>query len=258
MEGLGQGALFATRLLDPDDAEMNGADDSAWGQVFNAGKGAFDYAKNAIANPAGVAADLQNLGHRLYVDTVPSATPMADTFGGEMARNFNLGGNQGELDWDLGSLVFGGAASKALRGLGSMAEASGPAKFVAQGFSPAEADYLAAPYQGMGHHFVPRNGMKPIQLPQGLSDSPFNVLNPTGMSRGDFYELHYKVDPDFHGTRLGAAAGGRGWSGKKIGLQKYGPWASLWHGSPAPLNATAGAAGLAGFAGYQPNGAGSP
>ena len=258
VKGLGQGLLFATRLLDPDDAETNGADESAWGQVFNAGKGAIDYVKNGVANPDSVANDVQNLGRRLYVETAPSATPEADTLSGELSRNFNLGRNQGELGWDVGSLLFGGAASKALRGLGSTAEAGSAAKFVAQGFSPSQADYLAAPYEGMGHHFVPRNALKPVQLPKTLSDSPFNVLKPTGMSRGDFYELHFGVDPGFNSANLPRNVGGGTWNGKVLGVHEYGPWASVWHGSPAPLNAAAGAAGMAGLANYDPSGDGEP
>jgi hypothetical protein len=253
-KGLGQGLLFAGRLLDPYDAEENGADNSAWGQVMNAGKGVLDYAKNRIANPASVENDLQNLGHQLYVDTVSSATPTGGTFAGEMSRNYNLGRNQGELGWDVGSLLFGGAASKALRGLSSTGKSGGAAKFLAQGFSPSQADYLAEPYDGMGHHFVQRSVANTIGLPKPVTDSPFNVLKPNGMSRGDFYELHYGVDPDFYGTGLGARAGGGGWSGKKLGLPKYRLGASLWNGSPAPLNAAVGVAGLVGLPNYEPSG----
>lgn len=30
------------------------------------------------------------------------------------------------------------------------------AKYIEQGISPVQAEYLATEYQGMGHHFVPR------------------------------------------------------------------------------------------------------
>jgi hypothetical protein len=137
------------------------------------------------------------------------------TFGGEVHRNFDLGRNQGELDWDIASLLFGGAASKALRGVGSATEGGGVAKFIGQGFGPSQADYLATLYDGMGHHFLPRNALKPIQLPRVLSDSPLNVLKPTGMNRGDFYEVHYAVDPYFNAAKpphpiQAEAAGSRG------------------------------------------------
>jgi hypothetical protein len=252
-EGVGQGVNFATRLPNPFDALVNGPANSAWGQLVNAANGTAGYVEKGIAHPASVASDLQKLGHQLYVNTVPSATPTAGTFGGEMARNFRLGANQGELGWDMGSLLFGGAASKALRGLGARAEASGPAKFVAQGFSPAQADYLAAPYEGMGHHFVQRWAAKAIGLPSGLTDSVFNVLKPTRISRGDFYGLHYGVDPHFESANLPKAVGGGTWIGEDLGLQKYGPWASLWHGSPAPLNTVVGTAAVNNAANFDPD-----
>lgn len=254
IDGLGQGVDFERRLLDPVDAKINGAANSALGRLSNAANGAVDYIEKGIADPGGVASDFKRLGHQLYVDTVPSATPMANTFGAEMARNFRLGANQGELGWDIGSLLFGGPAAKALPRLAAVAEETGPAKFIDQGFSPEKAEYLAAPYDGMGHHNFPRNALKPIQLPQLLSDSIFNVLKPNGMSRGDFYELHYRVDPRFHGTGFPGAVGGGGWSGKKIGLEKYGPVGRLWNGSPAALNAAAGIAGAAGLTDYRADG----
>lgn len=53
------------------------------------------------------------------------------------------------------------------------------------------------------------------------------------VSRGDFYELHYKVDPRFHGTSVL----GERWSGRDLGLDRHGLAGQLWHGSPAPLKA---------------------
>jgi hypothetical protein len=255
-EGMGQGLNYGIRLLNPAEAQINGPAHSALGQLTQAANGVVDYVEKGIAHPSGVASDVRKMGHQLYVDTSPSATPMANTFGGEMARNFNLGANQGELGWDMASLLFGGAASKALRGIGPMAEASGPAKFIAQGFSPAQADYLAAPYEGMGHHFVQRWAAKAIGLPSGLTDSVFNVLKPTRISRGDFYGLHYRVDPYFRRAGLPEEVGGGSWIGKNTGLQKYGPWASLWYGSPAPLNAMVGAAAVNNLTNIDPIGEG--
>jgi len=249
VEGLGRGALFLSRLVDPYDPITSGPGDSARDQLLNAGKSVFDYAKNGIANPASVVADVKNAARKLYVDTDPRATPMANTFGGEMARNFNVGSNQGELGWDVGTSLLGsGLAPKALRLLDVAGEAGGSARFVGQGFTPAKADYLALPYKGMGHHLVPRNAWKPIRLPQPLSDSSFNVLKPPGMSRGDFYELHYAVDPRFYTARLPRAVGGGVWNGKTLTLPRYGPVSRVLYGSPAPLKAAVGAAGASGAA----------
>ena len=87
----------------------------------------------------------------------------------------------------------------------------------------------------MGHHFIPRAE----KLPKSYSDGIFNVLRPEGVSRGDFYELHYKVDPKYHG---GGVKGER-WSGADLGLHKYGLVGRLWHGSPPPLKARVGGLG---------------
>ncbi|WP_397580583.1 hypothetical protein, partial [Sphingorhabdus sp.] len=122
----------------------------------------------------------------------------------------------------------------------------GAGKFVSQGFSPAQAEYLAEPYVGMGHHFIPRRA----GLPSIISDSPLNVLKPSGISRGNFYELHFKVDPFYPGSRLPGAAGGGVWNGTSLGLEKYGTVGRLWFGSPTPLKVTVGGTVAAGGAAY--------
>jgi len=99
-----------------------------------------------------------------------------------------------------------------------------------QGFTAAQAKYLTKPYEGMGSHFVPRRW----KLPQWFTDSGFNVLAPKGISRGRFYELHYRVDPHFLGARFPVQIG-RAWSGDRLGLTKYGWSGRLWFGSPDPL-----------------------
>lgn len=71
-------------------------------------------------------------------------------------------------------------------------------------------------------------------------DGVFNVLKPEDISRGDFYELHYKVDPRFHGTRV---VPGEPWRGGKLGLKRFGPAGRIWHGSPPPLKARVGGLG---------------
>ena len=149
----------------------------------------------------------------------------------------------------VGSLARVGETTEALEA----ARAAKVAKYVNQGFSPAKAEYLAEPYEGMGHHFIPRRGIdvprslsqlpfvpKTIKLPKVISDSRFNVLKPSGMSRGDFYELHYKVDPHYYGSGLPRGLGPGGWSGQRIGLEEYGPLGRLWYGSPTSLKLAVG------------------
>jgi hypothetical protein len=83
-------------------------------------------------------------------------------------------------------------------------------------------------------------------LPRAYSDGPFNRLAPQGMTRGDFYERHFQVDPDFHGSKLPARVGGGSWSGHALRLEKYDLPGRLWYGSPAPLKARVGGLGAAG------------
>lgn len=123
-------------------------------------------------------------------------------------------------------------------------------KYLAQGFSPQVAAYLAEPYpaSAMGHHFIPRDYKLPKilgggRLPRSYSDGPFNKLAPEGISRGDMYELHYRVDPRFYATGLPGKVGGGVWDGTAIGLQRHGLPGRLWHGSPAPLKARVGGLG---------------
>jgi hypothetical protein len=158
---------------------------------------------------------------------------------------------------DAAPFAFGAGALKVVPRLLPISEAAGAAKFEQQGFNPVQAARLAEPYEGMGHHFFPRSWAVPKgvggvpmpnflvgqQLPSWLSDSVFNVLKPTNIGQGDFYELHYKVDPKFKGA--GIKRGSPGWSGAALGLKdkQYGLLGRLWHGSPAPLNAAVGTVG---------------
>lgn len=169
----------------------------------------------------------------------PSATPAAPTATGEMRRRFGIGMNQGEVLFDIGAAAM---APEAMADPFLSADAQ-VAKRVAQGMDLRMAQNLAQPYEGMGHHYIPRRGIFGLQLPKVLSDSPFNVLKPPGISRGDMYDLHYEVDPKFHGARL-ADDVGQHWSGKKLGLKKDHPMVQVVRGAPTALKRTvSGAAG---------------
>jgi hypothetical protein len=112
-------------------------------------------------------------------------------------------------------------------------------RFRGQGFTPAQAKYLAEPYRGMGHHFIPRRA----PLPQRTTEHPANIMG-RGMSRGAFYERHFFGDPYFHGTAFPKGIGGT-WSGDAIGLVKPMPPINLWYAAPNWLRvgASVGAAG---------------
>ena len=252
VEGLLEGAIFAGRLADPFDGLKSPQGDSAIEQfgrgVVNAGRAAAGYVAKGVADPRSVVTDIRDKAQEWRRDLDFSATPTAPTFEGELRRNFKIGQNQGELVFDLGSLVVGGPAAKAVKGLGGVSNVGKVEKYVAQGFSPKAAAHLAKPYpsRGMGHHFMPRR----VGLPKSYSDSVFNVLKPGGISRGDFYELHFNVDPKYWGN---SAIPGEKWSGKDLGLTRNGLAGRLWHGSPPPLKARAGGLGAgAGTAMYVP------
>ncbi len=204
--------------------------------------------------------DFREAGHKWNRDLNPDATPVAPTFAGELRRNFDIGQNQGEVLFDVGSLVVGGPVAKGVKGLSRAANVGNDAKYMAQGFGPKAAAYLAEPYpaSGMGSHYVPRRARLPKEfgggaLPKSYMDGPFNRLAPPGISRGDLYELHYKVDPRFSVARLPGRVGGGAWHGGKVDLDRYGQLGRLWHGSPAPLKARVGGLGTgAGAAMYVP------
>lgn len=247
VEGLADGALFLERLVDPVDILKSPPGESANEQLLGAARRVVDYAKTGVADPQRIVRDVQAKVRQMRVDLDPSATPAAPTYAGELRRNFDIGQNQGELVFDVGSLAYGGPLAKGARELGAVSKASRAEKYLAQGFSPAGAAYLAEPYpsSGMGHHFIPRRYKLPSMLgggplPRAYSDGPFNRLAPESMTRGDFYERHFQVDPRFYGTKLPRRVASKNWSGRGLGLEKYGLPGRLWHGSPAPLKARVG------------------
>lgn len=258
-EGLVDGAIFVSRLADPLDGFKNPGH-SASDQLFQAGRDVVGYAGKAIRDPSILLQDVGDKAREIRRDIDPDATPPASTFTGELQRNFAIGRNQGELAFDVGSLAFAGPAAKLTSRIGVASRASvGPERYLAQGFSPSGAAYLATPYTGMGHHTVPRRyrlpellGGKP--LPPSISDGPFNLLKPEGMTRGDFYRLHFEVDDRFHGTKLPKRVGGESWSGKRLGFERYELPERLWYGTPAPLKARiGGSAAVGGGLIYDPN-----
>jgi hypothetical protein len=249
--GAGQAFDFLNRLLHPNDLIFNGRD-SAWGQLLSSGEAAADYVRKGIANPAGVRQDILNAGQRFRVGIDPTATPVAPTLTGEIARRLGIGANQGELGFNVASTVAGTPALKALEGLGAVADATSAAKFVEMGFPDAKAARLAESYNGVGHHSpISQSLAKTLGLPDWLRDSDFNVVKPKGMNQGDFYDFHFRVDPHFFGARFSPKIGGGGWSGNKLGLQKYGLLNRFWFGTPTPLASVSAAAGAAGLANYQ-------
>ncbi len=252
VQGLADGAVLMNRLADPLDALKSSAGQSAAAQlargVVGAGQRAADYVEKGVADPAGVIRDVRDKGEEWRRDLDPSATSVAPSFRAELGRNFDIGQNQGELAFNVGSLVVGGPAAKTVKGVAGVSNIGNVERYVLQGFGPRAAARLSEPYpaSGMGSHFVARDTRLPKflgggRLPKSYLDSPFNKLAPPGSSIGDMYERHFAVDPRFYGTR----AGGERWSGRDLNLPRYGPLGQLWYGSPAPLKARVAGLGAA-------------
>jgi RHS repeat-associated protein len=148
--------------------------------------------------------------------------------------------------WALGRSAAGPSASQL--------HAREVGRHMAQGFSEAQARYLAMPYpsRGMGEHFFKRSWARDLGVPNSITNSQFNVLKPPGITRGRMYELHYAVDRDFYGAGLGRGAARGRWSGDRLGLVRLSGLSKTWHGSPRPLKLLGGlgAAGLGSYSLY--------
>ena len=112
-KGAVDGAAFVLRLANPLDEVLSKPGQSAWEQVDKLGRSAVDYTVQAVRDPSMVRRDLGSAARAFRVDHDPTATPMADTFVGELKRGFNLGMNNGELAFDAGSLLLAAQPSEA-------------------------------------------------------------------------------------------------------------------------------------------------
>jgi RHS repeat-associated protein len=233
----------------------------------------------------GLGAEMAGMATIQFAGRAAAATWQADVFagmaGGLMASNVMQSAelaagmrSQYSVGQDFASMALGAAFPLAFRGMGvawrswrgSAAGSSPPlgrtaelrarytdiydeyVRFRAQGFNPAQARYLAQPYDGMGHHFpITRSMGRDWNLPGWIIDSPFNVLRPANISIGRFYELHYAVDPSFYRAGFPRAIGGQ-WVGGQLGLEKYGTWGRWWYGTSASLKLSGGAVAAGGTA----------
>jgi hypothetical protein len=220
------------------------------------------YGRAVRDDPSRVVSDVGDLAKATIDSVNPFDAPMSGTFGDVVAHEFEKGSNLGEGVANIAAAIavpeIGIGATRAVTF--NATRAARVAKFVERGANPRLAEYLAEPYEGMGHHaVVPRRfripdsilgipvdeGLAAKPLPSWLIDSRLNVSKPLGMSRGDFYDYHYRVDPRFHGARLPADLnGGKGWSGKRLGLQRYSRPRQVWAGMPAPLKGGVAAMGI--------------
>jgi hypothetical protein len=243
------GAVFVARLFDPYDSMRHPLGDGAANQVLHAAGNVAKQGKAMIEDPGGAKRRVVGAIHQAQRDLDPRATPTSPTLAGEVRRNFTVGKNQGELVVEGASWLLGSAELKAAAKIRGLSRADLVTKYLSQGFSPEDAAYLAELYQGMGHHSaIPRRATLPKWMgggpvPKSVLDGPFNVLAPPGISRGEMYELHYKVDRDFKGARL--RKGGR-WVGSKLGLERDDPLQRIWHGTPTATKRGLAGAGMVG------------
>lgn len=249
VESVKDGAILFGRLLDVTNSFRHPRGEAAWDEVFGGAGRLIDDAKKAIADPRGAVEDQVRRARR---DLDPAATPAAPTLEGEARRNFDIGRNQGELFMEGAGWLVGAGQLKTAAKIGSLSKADLVAKYRAQGFSEAKAAHLAEPYTRIGHHsLIPERARLPELLgggryPRWALDNPFNALRPSGISRGEFYELHSRVDPYFRGTRFPPNMGPGGWSAKKLGIEKYDPLQRVYYGTPGPTKAVIGGAFVVG------------
>jgi hypothetical protein len=248
-EGVGQGAQIAQHVLDPFYTPLHPT--SAVAPLYQAAVGALRGGEKMALDPAGTF-------RQANLALNPAASPIAPTVAGEIQRQFDIGMNQGELGFNV---VSGIAAPEAMAARVLPVEEQA-ARWMAKGLSEPQARYMTEPYVGMGSHFYPRGAKlperigtvplpkflagRPMPLPKAISDSRFNVLKPSGISRGDMYEMHFQVDPRFNVARLPPRLG-KSWRGKALGIEKHGPIGRIVHGAPTALKQTVG--GGAGGAG---------
>jgi len=220
------------------------------------------YGREAVDDPSNVLSDVGDLSKAAIKSIDPRGAPMSGSLGDIIGYEFKKGANLGE-----GVANVAAAFAAPELGMGALRAAtfdakaaSRIAKLANEGADPRLAEYLAEPYEGMGHHaIVPRRFKIPEtiwgipvddrlagkRLPRWIVDSPLNVSKPLGMSRDDFYKHHYGVDDRFYGARLpGDLNDGRGWSGKRQGARRYDPVTKVWAGMPVPLKGGVAAVGI--------------
>jgi hypothetical protein len=216
---------------------------AAWSR-FGQGVGqAIGGLRYAAAHPDAVAAGAARAIHDLGTKVKPDIDAGAANASEQFRRNFEIGKNGGDLQFQGALAALPGP--KLLGPARALTKEELMARFLSQKFSMMDAEYLAEPYPWKGHHALARRtkfpedflGMKlPASvagkpLPKFIVESPFNLLKPAGISRGEFYTLHAQVDPKFHGT--GGLPDSRRWSRKDLGIRRYDPIRRTWYGTPA-------------------------
>lgn len=248
-DGFLDSALLVSRLGDPLDAVFSKPGDSAVAQLMNT-------ADEITAKIIGVAERPQlGFGYlgKAVADTReqldPFATPFAPSFSEEMMRRASVGANQGELAMNLFAVGYPATRTGDLTTLGRLGTFKSADAFEAIGHEPGLAAYLAEPYEGMGHHVIPRRTRLPDFLgggpiPAAILESEFNVLKPPGSTKGEMFALHYGVGDRYYGGPLprdiGGGGRGSGWSGRDLGFERFNSIDRLIYGSTPMMKVIAG------------------
>jgi hypothetical protein len=246
---LGSAFGFLDDLAKPDTPEGQAAR-SRLGQAFRDGAAV---AAHVAAHPRVVGQVATRAARDLADHVMPDIRPSDPDTSAQFDRNFKAGMRAGDLQFQ-GAL----AAAPELKGLGaarSLTRAEQIMKSL-KDFSLRDAKYLAEPYPWKGHHAVAKRARIPKDifgvplpvaiagkaLPKVFTESAFNLVKPKGITRGEMYELHARIDPHFHGT--GGLPDSRRWSARDLGIQRYDPVRRVWYGTPdATKKAVAGVAG---------------
>ena len=232
-EGLAQAGALALRASNPVLDQVLPGPTAEEQLAYPAQRAALMVAE-AVQHPR---AALHQSWNRLNYELNPFDSPLPAT--AEEARNRSeyVGENHGEILFNAAAIPVGGELGATLEGLKYASEAGDVGKYLRAGHPLDVAEHLAQPYSGMDHHTWGRNRKLPSilgggLLPEWLSESPLNRLHPRGIDRGQMHDLHYKVDPHFYGTKLPGRGKGGGWSGRRLGLEKYDPDGQFWNGVP--------------------------
>ena len=258
---LGDSAVFVARLANPYEAATAPLGETAWDELFGAASDLRTHAADRAAHPEALRADVVGTLRKVRTDVDPTATRSAESLPDELKRRFEVGKNQGELAFDVGSTLYGAGELKALSKLNFLSEEARTANALKRATRLANGDPRLAqnfmePYEGMGHHVIGRKQSMPAYLggglyPKAIVESPLFVIDGQGMRKGEFLERHVGVDDDYYGGKIPARYGGGTWSGEKLGWTKYGPSKKAWFGTTKPMKMVVGAGVLgAGALGY--------
>jgi hypothetical protein len=254
VEGALDAAMFASRAVNPGmDYATSAPGQRVGDQVLDAGMAVAEYANRARKDPGKLSRDVRQFGRQLNVDLNPVATPSADTAVGEFKRLYDVGQNQGELALNIVTLPVG-AELAAVSGLGRAASLAKSTRYLREAGRNKAADYLALPYEGMGHHsVVARGDPMPKWLgggawPERILESPFNKVNFRHLTKGEAYAKHAMIDDSFYGAKLKRGKGVKGWSAKKAGIETQEGLERIWNGTPEATKDLAGSI-VGGFGG---------